>query len=213
MSTLEERHITHPAQLQEPDVARQPPDLNNSGCMPLRRRFVALRLTLVAQQLSGFNLADAPGSQTATTTQYGPPLRLALLQPLADPAMFAACRRMSDKILDISALDRAWRRATSRAPPPLRITFDLRLPEPLVDGHPFRWAHRGWSGGKEPYSIMESEVKRLVLSIAIVVRARVKKGELRLALIYDGDEEVADCTASPGAMKTLSSLLEGIANF
>ncbi|KAH6849676.1 hypothetical protein B0I37DRAFT_369558 [Chaetomium sp. MPI-CAGE-AT-0009] len=96
-------------------------------------------------------LTDGTVKSKETATRHTvPPRRLALLQPLADPAMFAACRNpasktihrpdsrvgevVSHEYLDISALDKAWRHALSKAPPTSHVTFDLRLPKPVGDG-------------------------------------------------------------------------------
>ncbi|KAL2170766.1 hypothetical protein VTG60DRAFT_4421 [Thermothelomyces hinnuleus] len=131
MATSQERYIAHPAQLQEPDIAGQ---------------------------LSDLHLADgAAASEDATTRRAAPPrLRLALLQPLADPAVLAACRKpapdaanlddedtgvvsppivgVGHEYLDITPLDEAWRKALVKAPPASHITFDLRLPRAVGGG-------------------------------------------------------------------------------
>lgn len=112
MATPQELYITDPAQLQE---------------------------SVLAVKLSDFqNLADNPRNSEETTQHAAPRLRLALCQPLVDPAMFAACRnpaQVSDTIgheyLDVSALDKAWRHALAKVPPISHITFDLSLPKPV----------------------------------------------------------------------------------
>ncbi|KAL2180650.1 uncharacterized protein P884DRAFT_267386 [Thermothelomyces heterothallicus CBS 202.75] len=143
MATSQERYIAHPARLQEPDIAGQ---------------------------LSGLRLADgAAASEDATTRRAAPPrLRLALLQPLADPAVLAACRMpapgaanlddedtgvvspaiagVGHEYLDITPLDEAWRTALAKAPPASQITFDLRLPRAVGsdgDGDGSEEAHSG----------------------------------------------------------------------
>lgn len=81
--------------------------------------------------------------QPDSTTEH---ITLPLLHPLSTPAMLAACRNPSSRIvrmpngrasdargpelLDITALGNAWRHALSKLPPPAAVTFDLTLPKP-----------------------------------------------------------------------------------
>ncbi|AEO53771.1 hypothetical protein MYCTH_2106573 [Thermothelomyces thermophilus ATCC 42464] len=181
MATSQERYIAHPGQLQEPDIAGQ---------------------------LSDLHLADgAATSEDATTRRPAPPrLRLALLQPLADPAVLAACRKpapdaaanlddedtgvvspaivgIGHEYLDITPLDEAWRKALAKAPPVSQITFDLRLPRAVgSDGDGSEEAHSGiyWettvSRRGEQFALPVRNVTRLVTTIAIVARIRARGG-------------------------------------
>jgi hypothetical protein len=196
MATPQEQHITDPAQLQESDLA---------------------------VQLSDLNLADDPYKSGETTQQAAPPLRLALLQPLVDPAMFAACRnpasktirhrdgRVSDVIgpeyLDISALDKAWRHALAKVSPTSHVTFDLSLPKPVDGGGAPQKIY--WDTATPPTGqhvvILARNVMRLVASIATVTRMRVQ-GEVHFGLSYDEAEGV-----STSGMDLLSKQLKDIA--
>ncbi|KAK4235850.1 hypothetical protein C8A03DRAFT_46071 [Achaetomium macrosporum] len=197
MAPSQERYITDPAQLQELDLAGK---------------------------LSDLNLADDPVNSEETTTRHAAPrLRLALLQPLADPAMFAACRNPAPKTiqrpdgrvrevigheyLDISALDKAWRHALTKAPPASHITFDLRLPKSVGDTEAVQQIY--WDTAMpmdgQHFGISARNVMRLVAAIAIVARVRVQ-GEVHFGLSYDKAEGV-----STRAMDSLSKQLEVLA--
>ncbi|KAK3297274.1 uncharacterized protein B0H64DRAFT_121808 [Chaetomium fimeti] len=175
MATSQEQYITDPAQLQESDLARN---------------------------LADSSLADDTVESKETTTRHiAPPRRLALLQPLADPAMLAACRNPASQTthrpdrgvgelirheyLDISALDKAWRHALSKAPPASHVTFDLRLPKPVGNGEAAQAIY--WETAMPPsgqgFGISTRNVMRLMATIAIVARMRVQ-GDVRFSVSY-----------------------------
>jgi hypothetical protein len=196
MATSQEQYITDPAQLREFNLFEQP---------------------------SNSSLPDGTVNTKETATQHSmPPLRLALLQPLACPVMFAACRnpaqesthRSDDRkaidheYLDISALDKAWRHALSKAPPVSQITFDLRLPKPVGDGEaPVQTIY--WDTAMPPngqhFGVSPRSVMRLVATIATVARMRVE-GDVHFKLSYDEAEDI-----STRAISLLSTRLEAIA--
>ena len=156
----------------------------------------------LAVKLSDLDLAGE------TTQQATRRLRLVLLQPLADPAMFAACRnpapnttplvngRVSDVVghecLDISALDKAWRHALANVPPTPHITFDLSLPKPVDDSQAPPKIY--WDTATPPtgqhVAILARNVMRLVASLATVTRVRVQV-EVHFGLGYDEVEGVS----------------------
>ncbi|KAI1270045.1 hypothetical protein F5Y18DRAFT_366925 [Xylariaceae sp. FL1019] len=83
-------------------------------------------------------------SVSKSMSSSGQKLRLALLQPLAQPEVLHACRNPSSRfgktcpsgrpfrkseVLDLTALDKAWRRAVSQSSPASVIVFDLSLPK------------------------------------------------------------------------------------
>jgi len=99
--------------------------------------------TLLSINLSSLKIEPATGSESAPS----PKLNLALLQPLAQPRMLEACRNPSSRIisahpsgrtsktpvseiLDLTALDKAWRRTLSQVLPASAIVFDISLPKP-----------------------------------------------------------------------------------
>lgn len=196
MATPKERYITDPTQLQESDLA---------------------------VELSDLCLAQNPHDSDETTQLAVPQLRLALLQPLADPAMFAACRNPASKIrrspdgwashtigpefLDISALDKAWRQALARAPPASHITFDLSLPKPVDDSEAPRKIH--WDTTtpltEQDAAVLSRDVARLVAAIATVTRMRAQ-GDVHFGLSYDEADGV-----STRGMGLLSKQLSDIA--
>ena len=196
MASPQELYITDPAQLQESDLA---------------------------VKLSNLDLADSPDNAGEPTQQATRRLRLVLLQPLADVAMFAACRnpaskttrlangRVSDVIgheyLDISALDKAWRHALANVPPTPHITFDLNLPQPVDDSEapPKIYWDTATPPTKQHMAIVTRNVMRLVASLATVTRMRVQ-GEVHFELSYDEAEGV-----SARGMDRLSKQLEDIA--
>ncbi len=172
MATPQERCITDPAQLQEFDLAIK---------------------------LSNLNMGDGPPNPWETTQQATPRLRLSLFRPLADPAIFAACRNPRAigygnrrEYLDITALDKAWRRALANVPPTPHITFDLSLPRP-VDGSQtsprIYWDTPRTSPSEQHVLISSRCVLRLVASIATLTRIRVQ-GEVQFGLSYNGAEGV-----------------------
>ncbi|KAH6637255.1 hypothetical protein F5144DRAFT_570051 [Chaetomium tenue] len=199
MATSQELHITDPAQLQ------------------------ALSLPT---KLSDLGLAHNTATHKKTTTQQAmPPLRLALLQPLADPATLAACydppARTThhcgswDQALDISPLAKAWRQALAKAPPASHITFDLRLPGVVlrlpkrVGGGqaPTRMVH--WKpnahGIERALGIPPHTVTQLVVTIATAARMRVP-ADLLFKVSYTGEQGIP-----AENMKMLRTLLEGFA--
>ena len=196
MATSEERYITDPAQLEDPDLA---------------------------VKLSDLDLAGNP-QYSGESTQYGAQrLRLALLQPLVNPAMFAACRvpepktvripnhsindAASHEYLDISALDKAWRKALVKLPPASHVTFDLSLPKPVDDSDPPRkifWETAMPRTGNYA-AISARTVMRLVASIATVTRMRAQ-GDVHFELIYNETEGV-----SPAGMGMLAEQLRLLA--
>ncbi|KAI0124311.1 hypothetical protein BJ170DRAFT_638853 [Xylariales sp. AK1849] len=117
MAAEEERIITSPSQLQEADLS--------------------IGLSKLSIE------TGEPESQSQSPTRQ---VRLALLQPLATPAMLVACRNPSSTVvrfpdgrasdatgheyLDISALRKAWVQAVGKVLPVSLITFDLSLPQP-----------------------------------------------------------------------------------
>ncbi|KAL2129898.1 hypothetical protein VTI74DRAFT_7157 [Chaetomium olivicolor] len=172
-------------------------------------------------QLQEF-LADNRYNSGETTQHAAPRLRLALLQPLVDPAMFAACRNLASKTirhsngrlgdvisleyLDISALDKAWRHALATLPPTSHITFDLSLPKPVDDSEAPKKIY--WDTVTPPtgqhVAILARNVMRLVASIATATRMRVQ-GEVHFGLSYDEAEGV-----STRGMDRLSKQLKNI---
>ena len=197
MTTSQEQYITDPAQLQALDCARQPDDsIPPDGSVKIKE---------------------------TRTPHTMPPLRLTLLQPLADPVMFLACRNPSPETtnrsdgrkvinheyLDISALDKAWRDALSRAPPASHITFDLRLPRPPAGDSEAPVQTIYWDTEIPPsgqdFGISTGSVMRLVATIAIVARMRVQ-GDLHLKISHDEANRM-----SMRAISLLRTWLEGIA--
>ena len=163
-------------------------------------------------QLHESDLAASPDNAGETTQQATPRLRLVLLQPLADPAMFAVCRDPTvigheTLYLDISALDKAWRHALANVPPTPHITFDLSLPNPVDDSQaPLKiYWDTATPPTKQHMAIVTRNVMRLVASLATVTRMRVQ-GEVHFGLVYDEVEGV-----STRAMDLLSGQLKGIA--
>lgn len=196
MASSQEQCITDPAQLQ------------------------ALGLAI---ELSNSSLDHHTATPKETTTrQTMPPLRLALLQPLADPAIFAACcspappkplrRGLVRKVvnhgyLDIDVLSKAWRYALVEAPPASNLTFDLRLPE-TVSGGEVPAQTINWSAGMPPrrqeFCLSPRSVARLVVAIATVARMRVP-GDVHFKLSYPEANYMGI-----GAMDLLASQLKGL---
>lgn len=132
-------------------------------------------------------------------------VRLDLLQPLASPAMEAACQKpwppvlktpsdylteiIPENCLDISALSKAWRDALAKVPPMPRIIFNLNLPKPGSgegdDGDALQKFY--WEGCKrvrgQHKAIVPQEVVKMVTTIAAVMHMRAQ-GEVHFALMY-----------------------------
>lgn len=170
MATAQERYITDPAQLQ---------DLY-SDAIP-----------------SGQTAADDTVYSEKMAQHAMPRLRLALLHPLANPAMLAACRTPSNaarkfdshEYLDISALDKAWRHAMVKAPPASHITFDLSLPKSVDDGDDGDAPPRVYWDTALPrdghhFGVSARNVMRLAVCIATLTRVRAE-GDVLFALSYD----------------------------
>jgi hypothetical protein len=196
MTVLTERYIPNPAQLQ---------DLN------------------LALTMSDLTVADNPHDSAGTTRQAMPHLRLALLYPLADPAMFAACRNPAPntsrlpngqvdeasihELLDISALAKAWRHAMAKAPPTAHITIDLSFPKPGAGNDSAEVNSLCWDTAlprdMRCFGIAARNVMRLVVCITTLARMRVQ-GEVHFALGYD--------EANRTASKVINSLMAQLKN-
>lgn len=182
MATEEAQRITDPSQIQESDLS-----------------------------IGLSNLAigtPEPGSPSQPQTRQA---RLDLLQPLATPAMLAACcnpasrvvhfpdGRASDAIgheyLDISALGRAWRQALAKVPPVSRLTFNLSLPKPDNDGEgedafqKVYWDTATPARGQH-LAVLARDVMRVVMNIATTMQMRVQ-GDVHFEVVYDEDEAVS----------------------
>lgn len=167
-----------------------------------------------------------PESPSQSSTQQQ--VRLALLQPLAQPAMLAASRDPSSKIvrfpdgrasdssgpefLDLSALRKAWGQTVKKLLPLSRIAFDLRLPRP-PDGSEAAFSPKLYwdtatpsSPGRHHLALRTPDVMRMAVGLATVTRMRVP-GEVRFELVYDESDGVAD-----RAMKSLEKQLRAIAD-
>ncbi|CAL5868548.1 uncharacterized protein PFLUO_LOCUS2775 [Penicillium psychrofluorescens] len=154
--------------------------------------------------------------------------RLHLLQPLATPAMLAACRNQGSHVLlslsgpsnepvghdylDISALSKAWRQALSKVPPISRLTFNLSLPKPdSGEGEGERevafekvyWETTAPESGKH-LAVLARDVMTMVITMATATRMRVQ-GDVRFEVLYDEVEG-----ASPRGMKLLKKQLLAI---
>jgi hypothetical protein len=121
-------------------------------------------------------------------TQYA---TLAIMQPLKDPNMLAACRNPASKVLrradgsvcgpsdseflNIEPLGMAWRQALLKVPAFSQITFDLSLPkegENTAGQQKVYWQGTGRSEGE--LGINTQEVFNLVILLATTTRMRTK---------------------------------------
>ncbi|GJC91109.1 hypothetical protein ColLi_13947 [Colletotrichum liriopes] len=120
MSHGEPSSITDPSQVEEVDLS--------------------VRLSNLFIEMTGAE------SQSQLPTRH---IKLVLLQPLATPAMLATCRNPSSALssttvdsgdgniitasgneyLNLTALDKAWRKAVGKVLPVSFITFDVSLPK------------------------------------------------------------------------------------
>ncbi|KAI1325166.1 hypothetical protein F5Y16DRAFT_275892 [Xylariaceae sp. FL0255] len=166
--------------------------------------------TILSISPSSFEIESVTGSGSASCSK----LRLALLQPLAQPRMLEACRDPSSRILhthpsrrtnetpvsenlDLTALDKAWRRAISELSPTAAIVFDLSLPKPEAkreteaepkvetvteESHQENDFQRiYWTvsapGGNDAITVELRQVMRIAVTIASTTRVRVPRGE------------------------------------
>ncbi|KZL87275.1 hypothetical protein CI238_10395 [Colletotrichum incanum] len=168
-------------------------------------------------------------SQSQLPTRH---IKLVLLQPLATPAMLAICRNPSSALssmtidsgdgnmttapgneyLNLTALDKAWRKAVGKVLPVSFITFDLSLPKPessVEKGGLDAFQSIHWEVSP-PYQsmdpcIMTRDVMRLVITIATTARMRTQ-GDLGFDIIYEEKDK-----ASRSAMRLLQKQLQAIA--
>ena len=183
---------------------------------------------ILAIDLSSLSISPP---QPESTTQH---MTLPLLQPLSTPAMFAACRNPSSRIvrmangrasdargpelLDITALRNAWRHALSKLPPPAAVTFDLTLPKPTpavgegsadadADALPrVHWATA--TGSTVTVAVEQVQVMRLVVTLASTTWVRRGGKDVRFDVIYGADDE-----PSKRAVEGLRQQLDGIEGF
>lgn len=174
------------------------------------------------------SLAIEPPKLEVSTS--GPQTMLAILQPLANAAMLAACRnpnsrflRMGDgticgpsnyEYLNIRPLSAAWRlamnQAASNLTPISDVMFDVTLPKGgESNGSGFQKVY--WETTSIPpeggIAVYTQDVMTLVITLATAVRMR-SSGEVRLGLTYDLAEGVA-----PSSMAALKKQLHRLANF
>ncbi|EJD50546.1 hypothetical protein AURDEDRAFT_112174 [Auricularia subglabra TFB-10046 SS5] len=184
-----------------------------------------LDLSLALSSLS----VETSGSASQTRTA-----KLALLQPLATPAMLAACRNPSSRvvrfpygeslgseILNIAALGKAWRQALLAVPPVTHLIFDLSFPVLQASGDdgsiqmnppgdmPLRLS---WDTAIAPLAvhwqhlaIRAADVMRLAVTIATTVRMRAP-GDIHFEVVYNEEDG-----ASQKAMDLLRKQLRAIA--
>jgi hypothetical protein len=166
--------------------------------------------TFLSINPSSLKIEPATGSESAPR----PKLSLALLQPLAQPRMVEACRNPSGRIisvypsgrtsktlapeiLNLSALDKAWRRTVSQMLPASAIVFDISLPKPAAkhetgaepkaetvaegndpedDFQKIYWSVSA-PDSNDTVAIELRDVMRIAVTIASTTRVRVPRGE------------------------------------
>ncbi|KAI3395139.1 hypothetical protein diail_1754 [Diaporthe ilicicola] len=185
---------------------------------------------ILAIDLSSLSISPP---QPDSTTEH---ITLPLLQPLSTPAMLAACRNPSSRIvripngrasdargpelLDITALGNTWRHALSKLPPPAAVTFDLTLPKPTpaegersadadadADALPrVHWATS--TGSAVAVAVEQVKVMRLVVTLASATWVRRSGKDVRFDVVYGADDE-----PSQRAVEGLRQQLDGIGGF
>lgn len=150
---------------------------------------------------------------------------LALLQPLADPAIFAQCRGSMQRvimpdgspaatdtgieILNIHYLSTAWRKALLETNSAWfgSITFDLTLPSVQIEetDPPVQLS---WSCTKgEGFDISDRDILNLVYTLATSMRMRAKTAGLRFSTFYPAEDLMSR------AFKTMQERLDAIARY
>ncbi|KAJ5825877.1 hypothetical protein N7474_003015 [Penicillium riverlandense] len=176
MATDEAQRITDPSQIQEADLS--------------------IGLSNLAIETPGPVSSSQPHTRQAM---------LHLLQPLAAPAMLAACRnpgsrvvrfpdgRASDAVgpeyLDISALSKAWRQALAKVSPISWLTFNLSLPKPESEGEGEDAFQKVYWDTDTPdkghyLAVVGHDVITLIITIATTTRVRAQ-GDVRFEVVYD----------------------------
>lgn len=179
------------------------------------------------------SLSISPPQPDSTTEQH---ITLPILQPLSTPAMLAACRDPSSRIvrmpnnrasdargpelLDITPLGGAWRHALSKLPPPAAVTFDLTLPKPTATATPAEGEGNAdpgadalprvyWATSTGPavdVAVEQVKVMRLVVTLASATWVRRNGKDVRFDVVYGADDE-----PSQRAVEGLRQQLDGIA--
>ncbi|KAK1976338.1 hypothetical protein LZ30DRAFT_310468 [Colletotrichum cereale] len=184
----------------------------------------------LSTRLSNLSIKEAgSGSEPHLPT---PHIKLVLLQPLATPAILAACRNPlsaftsltvdsgdgnittapGNEYLDITVLDKAWRKAIGKALPVSFITFDLSLSKPDPRNKPdgrdafqnIYWDVSPPYGSTGP-CILTRDVMRLVITIATTTRMRTP-GNLDFDVVCEEKSR-----GSSGAITLLKRQLRAIA--
>ncbi|TQN66237.1 hypothetical protein CSHISOI_09048 [Colletotrichum shisoi] len=192
-------------------------------------------------QIEGFGLAIGLSNLVVDISDPRPPslpsiphIKLALLQPLAKPAMLAACRNPASALtsmtvssgdgtystapgneyLNLGVLDKAWRKAVGPVLPVSFITFDLTLPQPS----PGSEAEEGDGSVQRVYwdvsppnnvkalCIPVRDVLRLVNTIATTARMRTREG-LGFDVVYENGD-LAPLNAITLLRKNLGAIAE-----
>ncbi|KAH6634764.1 hypothetical protein B0J18DRAFT_471696 [Chaetomium sp. MPI-SDFR-AT-0129] len=171
-----------------------------------------------AQQLT--SLGRSPKSTTKATPSSSsssqqsqqpvlPPIRLALLAPLAKRAVYNTCRMSCSyndtknksgcvcPVLDISPVAEAWKQAIVDAPPAVWVRFDVTLPEtvPGTDGgdnknnttQTFSWEEGGTQevGAKNSAGVRvrTQDVAQLVMALATAVTECARGEGVQLGVV------------------------------
>ncbi|KAJ0164094.1 hypothetical protein CTA2_1761 [Colletotrichum tanaceti] len=206
MDSDEPALITHPSQMEEFGLA--------------------IRLANLSVETSD------PRSPSLPVTRH---IKLALLQPLAAPAMLAACRNPSSALasmtisssngtsstapgieyLDLGVLDKAWRKAVGPVLPVSFITFDLSLPQPS----PGSEAEQGDGSFRRVYwerspprdvkalCIAMRDVFRLVNTIATTARMRTRE-DLGFDVVYTETTDITPWNAIGLLRRNLQAIAE-----
>ena len=195
--------------------------------------------TILSINPSSLKIEPATGSESAPSPKFS----LALLQPLAQPRMVEACRSPSSRIisvhpsgrisktpvseiLDLTALDKAWRRIVSQVLPVSAIVFDISLPKPEAkretgaepnaetvakgndpedDFQKIYWTVSA-PDSNDTVTIELRDVMRIAVTIASTTRVRVLWGEdVRFDVVFNK----ADNPSIRG-VELLKKQLEGI---
>lgn len=166
--------------------------------------------SLITIYPSSLKIEPTSGAQLTPSLR----LNLALLQPLAEPCIMKACRNPASRILsahpsgrtsrtplpevlDLTALDKAWRRTVNQMLPASAIIFNISLPQPAakfkINAEPeAKTVAKGndsedgfqkiyWSVSApdthDAVLIELRDVMRIAVTIASTTRMRVPRGE------------------------------------
>lgn len=155
------------------------------------------------------NIVHSTSGLDSPTTDSGQCFKLAILNPLNDSQMLAACRdpstrfiiccdgsilrRANYETLNLYPLGQAWRKAIIDLPPPYEVTFDLTMTKkemtpPPAKNEKLYWEDTGpRSEADAGLTIVTQHVMNLVIDLATAMRMRAK-GDLSFKITSYDDE-------------------------